>query len=237
MTDKKNIVKKIKNVYDTIPSTQGCLENLETCGGWCCKIQNPHVLSVEFSRTWNYVVNHFGMQYIIDLLELSLRLYISDIPTKGCIFFDKDEKMCKIHEYRPLACRLYGIMPDDEFQERYNVLKEKFKDDPLADVRPQCNLVETTNGKKLTKDDTDSYWNQMVDIEIEYGFKKEDVHDGAGGSYKTFHDHILMRYLPDDIFQKFQGIRIFSHNKNNIMSKEEVEKAISEYIAALRKNV
>ena len=35
---------KLCNLYAKIPDTEGCMENLDTCGGWCCKLQSPQVL-------------------------------------------------------------------------------------------------------------------------------------------------------------------------------------------------
>lgn len=107
-------IKGINVIYNEIPSTKGCLKYIDMpkekggCGGKCCLYQNPSVLYIEFMNTWRYVMTEFDLDKILSLIEKAVRNYLSDMPTKGCIFFDIDKKTCTQHETRPFNC----LLPD-----------------------------------------------------------------------------------------------------------------------------
>ena len=92
---KKEILKKslfaLQNLYRKIPDTTGCMENLGTCKGWCCRVQNPQVLYVEFLNTWESMMTNWSLEDILATVEDAVLNYISTETTKGCIFFDKEK--------------------------------------------------------------------------------------------------------------------------------------------------
>ena len=102
---------KLVNLYRKIPDTEGCMERLDFCGGWCCKFQSPQVLYCEFLRALDYILKNWEEEEFIELLEKSLKHYLSQELIKGCVLWDSKTKMCKIHKYRPFNCFVYGITP------------------------------------------------------------------------------------------------------------------------------
>ncbi len=62
---------------------------------------------------------------------------------KDVFFFDEEKCQCRLHTVRPYNCRIYGITPSEEFEPRYNRLKELYKDDINAIAMSQCDLVST----------------------------------------------------------------------------------------------
>lgn len=205
---------KLEKLYNKIPGTKGCLESISKpkkdggCGGWCCEFQNPQVLYVEFLYAWKHILNEWNVDNIIELIERSIRSYLSEMPTKGCVFFNKENKTCTVHSKRPYNCRIYGITPEEEFKPRYERLKVLYQDHPFAVIRDQCDLVKTENGEKVTIEDTTNWWEEIVEIEKNMGIKEEEINDDDGGSYRTFHDHILLQICGDDIMEKLQNLRI-----------------------------
>lgn len=237
MPSTKEVYNDLRKLYSSIPDTKGCMENIGKCKGWCCSFQNPQVLYVEFSHVWNHILQCWHIDEIADLLEKAIRLYVSDIPTKGCIFWNCETKMCRIHDLRPFNCYIYGITPQEEFTPRYERLKQEYKDDPCATVRDQCNLVSAKNGEEVTTEDTDRWWKDLVELESSIGVDRSDINDGMEGSYRTYHDHMLIRLMPEDIFEKLQSIRLFSHHKNKVMDKREVELLILKFMGLFRSNI
>jgi len=211
--------KELRNLYKTIPETKGCIDNLDICKGWCCKFQSPSMLYIEFLHIWQSVLRDYEIEEIINLIELCIRTYVSNDITKGCVLWDKETKLCKRHgDLRPFNCFIYGITPDEEFNPRYEYLKEKYKDEITAVIKPQCKLVSIVNGKKITKQDTDGWWNKLVDIEKQLGINKQDIHDGYDGTYRMFHDHLILHICPDNVIENLSRLRL----SGELEEKEEV---------------
>lgn len=229
----KNLVKaidKLKNVYNKIPSTTGCMDNIsktDGCKAWCCNFQSPSVLSVEFHSVWKHILNTWKPKDICNLFERSLRNYLSSNATKGCVMWDKDTKLCQIHQKRPYNCRIYGIIPEEEFKPRFERLKILYQNDLSAIVRDQCNLVKTNNGSVVTKSMTDDWWKELLDIERKSGVNKENINDSKTGTYRTYHDHIILRLLGDNMLAKLTYLKVHG---NDI----EKEQAINGVVNGLR---
>jgi Fe-S-cluster containining protein len=229
----KNAFSKLHNLYNNIPDTVGCMDNIAKeggCGGWCCECQSPQLLYSEFLNLWNSVMRDWDVEQICDVIEKSLQNYVMGSTTKGCVFFDKNTKMCRVHKKRPYNCRIYGITPEEEFKPRLERMKAVYKDVADAIIKDQCHLIKTADGKEVTTEDTDKWWMKLVEIERGIGIPKENVNDDMGGSYRTPHDHVLLYMLPDFIMQKLQEIRFI----DNQIEKMEI---VSKYMDAVRRSM
>lgn len=180
----------LSEIYSGVPDTKGCMENINAeggCGAWCCEQQSPQVLYVEFLNAWHYISLNWSRPKITELVGRALRNYLSTDMNKGCIFWDKSTKLCTQHESRPLACRTYGVMPEEEWKPRYERLKVL-----NPGLREQCNLVSTVDDKPVTKEQTDHWFQNIKDIEHSLGIAFDKMDDKPGGTYRTFHDHIVL---------------------------------------------
>lgn len=100
---------KLHNFYNMIPDTKGCMDNInegEKCKGWCCLLQTPQFLYSEFLLLWNFISKKWDDDEICDLFERCMLNAINPLPSKGCVFFDTDLCMCKVHKVRPYNCFL-----------------------------------------------------------------------------------------------------------------------------------
>jgi len=147
--------------------------------------------------------------------------YIKGLTTKGCIFFDTEKYTCKIHNYRPLSCFLYGITPDEEFKPRFEKIKKEYKGVLGAIVKEQCNLIKTKDDKPVTMDDTNKWFEELNEIEKIFGIERHKISDGPGGSYRTFHDHILLFMVPDSIMKELQDLRMTGEPGKSIIAVHE----------------
>ena len=222
---------KLHNFYNVIPETKGCMENISTkgvgCKGWCCKIQTPQLLYSEFLLLWNFISKNWSNDEVCDLFEKCMLNAVNPIPSKGCVFFDKDTCMCNVHKVRSYNCRIYGITPKEDFEPRYLRIKEEYKSILGAVIKPQCDLVSTVDGGEVTKEDVDNWWERAVKIEREMGIPKDMVTDKMGGSYRTCHDHVLLYNMPENVLNALAGIKEYE-------DKMDQEQAIKELIGVIR---
>lgn len=228
---KEKLVKafsNLHNLYNIIPKTKGCMENInikgEGCKAWCCFFQTPQLLYSEFLLLWQFISKNWSDDEICDLFERCMLNAVNSLPSKKCVFFDEEKFMCKTHKVRPFNCIIYGITPDEEFESRYLRLKKEYKSILGAVAKPQCSLVSTVDGSKVTKEDTDKWWKKLVKIEKSIGIPKDMVTDAIGGSYRTIHDHILLYNMPDNVLNALAGIKKYSDEfEKKIRIKELIQ--------------
>ena len=204
---RKKVFKRLKALYNKIPDTVGCMENIESCKGWCCRLQNPQVLNCEFLYVWSYIMENWDAEQISGLMERCLRSYLSNNFNKSCVFWDSETKLCMTHTRRPFNCHIYGITPNEEIQPRVDALREANKDNLMAQVRDQCDLVSTESGEEVTSSMTSEWWDEMQAIEQELGIKARDINDAPGGSYRTYHDYIIMMLLGNEMMGQLSLLR------------------------------
>ena len=226
-------IEKLNAVYSEIPETTGCMDNIAKengCGAHCCRLNNPSVLYIEFQNSLKNILKTWSIEDILDLFKKTLRNYLSNSVSKSCIFWDKDSKLCKQHEHRPYACYLYGITPKEEFEPKYLRLKVLYKDNITANIKDQCNLIKTKDGSVVTKKQVDKWWEDLKNIEKGIGFKNSGINDDEEGSYKTFHDHLLLHFLPNPTLIKLTNLKMDG-------SYEEKELAILTFMSVIRKQI
>jgi Fe-S-cluster containining protein len=217
-------INKLKRLYDTIPNTKGCMENLDKCNAWCCLIQTPSLFFVEFMNVWSTVLKEFSTDDIVELVKRAIESYIFFRPDIGCIFFNPENKHCTCHSTRPYNCRIYGITPKEEFEPRYQAFK-KLHTDNFYDIRDQCDLVFTSNNEKVTTKKTDKWWDKLCDIENYYGVPKNYLNDGPEGTYRNFHDHLLLHLFPNDLLAQMTKLRL-----NDILPRIEKEACVRSFV-------
>jgi len=227
------IIDKLNKIYKEIPSTSGCMENISKengCGAHCCKFNNPSVLYVEFQNSLQNILKNWDIEDILKLLESACRTYLNNSVSKACIFWDKDSKLCKQHDHTPYSCKIYGITPKEEFEPKYIRLKILYQDNITAVIKDQCNLIKTEDNSTVTKKQVDQWWEDLKDLEKEIGFKNSDINDEDEGTYKTFHDHFLLYFLPDKTLKELTNLKI-----NGTYEQREI--AILTFMSNIRKQI
>jgi len=208
---------QLGNLYKEIPETIGCLENIDKeikpCKARCCENQNPQLLYCEFLNAWNFILKNWILEDVLKLIERSIRNYLNDLPIKGCVCWNEETKLCNIHKKRPLSCYLYGITPDQEFNNRLMRLREIYKDDQRAIFMKQCKMVRTKDGEEITEEDTDGWWDKLCDIEHSIGIDRKLITDEPDGTYRTYHDHILIYLLPEYLLENLSHVRKFGDDE------------------------
>lgn len=104
---------------------------------------------------------------------------------------------------RGYNCRTYSQVPDEEFKPRYERLKVL-----RPDMMYQCNLTKTVDRSILTKEIMNNVWNDLLAVERSIGIKQNDIHDDFGGSYRMYHDHILIELLGEEGMEQLSQLRL-----------------------------
>jgi len=195
---KKNL-KKLRKFYKKLPETIGCMECLskgeDGCGAWCCKMQCPAFLYIEFLNTWNYIINSWKLDDIIELIEKCLRTHMSNAVIKGCVLWDSETHLCRCHNARPFNCYIYGITPNSEILPRIEMLRKKYNDPNGYVFKDQCDKVSVKDGSDVIS--TDDWWREINFLEQNLGIKEDEITNDDYGTYLTFHDHLLLHICPE----------------------------------------
>jgi len=226
------VVNKIVSVYSKIPKTTGCLDNINKengCAAWCCRFQTPQVLYCEFLNTWRYVLRFWDTNDVLSVVEKSLQNYLTSSVTKGCVFFDREKRTCGQHLTRPYNCRTYGIVPPEEFNPKIHALRQHYKNDPLVVLRDQCSLVKIEDGEPITTKDTGRWWGMLSKIEAEF-VPEDSINDGPDGSYRTYHDHILLHVFHPQTLMDLTQVRLNGDSKDKEEAIQFLMKELKQHI-------
>lgn len=218
----------LKSIYNDIPETEGCMENIAKeggCGAWCCQSQNPSVFFSEFLLTWGRVSGNWTKAQKAELIIRCLRNYFDKTTSKGCVFWNSGTKLCQQHESRPYNCRVYGQTPEEDFKPRYEKLKVLYPD---ADIREQCSLVKSP--APPTKEQINKWFNEIRFVEHDCGVHHTLHTDEPGGSYRSYHDHVLLQIGNAAFLQHVSKLRISG-------TIEQQEKFIVEFEKDLKRDL
>ena len=230
-TSEANIYKPLISLdvlYKGMPKTTGCNRCKEVNGenvAWCCKEINPSMYYIEFLRVWKTIQNSWSKEKKSQLLIRAIRNYLDMGQRKGCIFWDKE---CLVYKDRPIQCRLYGVIPQEVWDKRIKAIKKREKD---FDCRPQCNLVNSE--KPITVALENKWFNHTKQCEERIGVSDAilKLHDLPGGSYRTFHDHLLLEIL------EVKAMNMLTQVKVTKPSKEDIDLFAETLASKLRKKL
>ncbi len=204
-------------LYESMPKTHGCEKCKEINGDnhdWCCKTQSPSMHYVEFLNVYKKVVG-WNKQKKKALFLRAVRNYLNNKLNKGCIFYDNG---CTIYSERPFVCRQYGVIPEENWNSRWEKLKEEQGDQ--FDAQPQCDLV--TAERDIPAALEDRWFAHIQKCEERIGISKTKMHDRDGGTYRTFHDHLLLEEMDERFLEFLTKIRLSNP------SEEDIELAINQ---------
>lgn len=182
-----------------------------------CKTQNPSLYYVEFLQVLRMIGENWSNSKKTELILRAVRNYLDNSLSKGCVFFDGE---CTIYIDRPFACRMYGVISKENWDKRWETLKERQGDQ--FEAKPQCSLVIAE--EEITPEMESKWFLHTRKSEERIGLAPEIInfHDLAGGSYRTFHDHLLLEFFGEDL------LSVLTHAKMTDSTEEEVDLLIEE---------
>ncbi len=177
---------KLLSIYNTV--------NLETtCPGHCvcCSVACPQMNYSEFLIIVNRIYDKFAKEKRMEILKKSIKYFFSNSLVKPCPLLDG--KKCSIYEVRPLNCRMFGLWPEDSYEERVQrfmkVTGLKKEEIPL---NTQCKYVKRVDeSQPLTKEIIEKMYEDINNLDIGVGnFTKEQIEKRY--NQRTWHDWFMV---------------------------------------------
>jgi len=193
-------------LYEEMPETQGC-ENCREANGmdaYCCRSYSPSMYYVEFLKIWEEV-EKWKKDKRADVVIRSIRNHLITDLDKGCVFW---QDKCLVYANRPFSCRMYGVVPQESWESRLSSLRTRYGED--YKFQAQCDLVSTKSGELITKDQEDKWFKHVISCESRIGVAPAVIksHDDPQGSYRTFHDHILLELFDEGFLTQLSKFRL-----------------------------
>lgn len=223
-SESQRAIVSLNVLFNGMPKTSGCEKCVEINGEnafWCCKSQSPSMYYVEFLNVYQEV-RKWNKENRQALLFRSIRNYLDNSISKGCIFYVDG---CLCYNQRPQICRNYGVIPQENWEKRWESLKDHLGD--KFNSRPQCNLV--TSDIPISAKMEDKWFEHTRKCEERLGVPSDQIklHDEDGGSYRTFHDHLLLEMfdnarssvgasLNEDFLSRLTKIKLSNPTKDEI---------------------
>ena len=204
--DLKSVLQSI--YHDTIDLSTTCNHTCE-----CCKVAMPQINYSEFlqiaTTVWKTKTHDEILKIICKSLEYFFRYeyekWGEESLIKPCMFLGENDR-CTIYEDRPLNCRLYGLWPEEVYNERVDKFAKAYEKHGLKrenlPLNKQCPLVKRNNNEKeLTKEIIDELFEKLDNLDKQTGnFSNLQIKQKE--NYRTFHDWLLLAILGEDWLSK-----------------------------------
>lgn len=237
---KESLKDKLQDIYHSYVN----LETTMTCTCTCCKVAMPQINYSEFVQIASDAWQDFPKEEKVKLICKSVEYFFrhefekwgKDIFIKPCMFLDKDTNLCKIYNNRPLACRLYGLWPKEEYDKRVDKFEKAYSEYGLTredlPLNKQCDKVGRIDKTiELDMPMIESLYAKLDNLDAKVGdFSKTQIKGKE--NYRTFHDWLLLK-----IFGENWLINLSSFMK--AATKEQIEEqveAIKDAIVEICKN-
>ena len=222
-----NTVEKVRKVYEGCPPTI-CNHRAE-----CCQAGMPNMYAGEFISLRRGAIDKMSKKDRTDLTVECIRRYLyNQKKPKPCAFLK--DSMCGVYEFRPLKCRLYGLIPDSMYDRVANSVAKEMGV-PREEV-PLCNQCPFVKVKpefqdrypdgKIPEKEIKKMEKTMREYDRSLGMKKE-LQD-QGFSFLTYHDWHLLFEFGEEWMEKLTKLRLN-------LKDEEKEQFISSLKIALEK--
>ena len=189
----KDAIYAARKAYSELPETT-CSH--KTC---CCRAGCPNMYYAEFLSIYRGAVEKLSKAQRLDLIIECVRQYLApqqvDKP-KPCVFLSGND--CAVYEFRPLKCRLYGLIPSSLYEWIVDsVAKDMKTPKEQLPLCTQCDQVKVKDKFKAKFPDGVVPEDKIKKLEIRLRLNDSDLgmpehlqHDGYG--FLTYHDWHIM---------------------------------------------
>ncbi|MFA7220335.1 MAG: YkgJ family cysteine cluster protein [Synergistaceae bacterium] len=209
---KNNLPKKRTNLRSVLQSIYHDNVNLETTCNHacdCCNIAMPQINYSEFIQIATIIWKEKSHEEILNIICKSLEYFVryeyekwgKDTLIKPCMFLGEN-KRCTIYEDRPLNCRLYGLWPEEIYEDRVLKFAEAYKQYGLKredlPLNRQCPYVKRVDNEvPITNEIIESLFERLDELDkTTGGFSSAQVRQKE--NYRTFHDWLLLKILGEE---------------------------------------
>jgi len=216
-TDLKSVLQSI--YHDTADLKTTCCHQCECCNVACPSMNHSEYVQIA-TTLWQSKSHEDILNIICKSVEYFFRYEYTkwgmDALIKPCMFLGAD-KRCEIYEDRPLSCRIYGLWPDDVYNnrvdkfakayEKYGIKREEL---PL---HKQCQMVKRVNPEvELTEEVINGLFKQLDDLDSKIG-SFSDLQIRQKENYRTFHDWLLLNILGEQKLSDLTAV-VLGHERS-----------------------
>lgn len=242
--DKKQVIQKstrrnLKSALDSIYN----IVNLDTkmsCQCVCCKTSCPTLYYSEFLQIISEIWRTWTEEEKTNLICKSVEYFFKNefekwgIQTlvKPCMLQD-DKGLCKSYSNRQLNCRIFGLWPKEEYEQRvekfakaYEKFGLKKEDLPLYF---QCPSVERLdNSQELTLEVINDMYKKLENLDKRVG-TFSDLQISQKHNYRSFHDWVMYKVFGEEWLSKLTTYMMAA-------TKEQLEDQIEAMKAEIKKS-
>lgn len=207
-----------------------CPETICNHRNECCKAGCPNMYYSEFLNLRHGYVDKLTRDERIELTLGCVKRYLMPQKpgvTKPCVFLGEDT-MCKCYDFRPVKCRIYGLIPKKVYRQ---IVKSVAKDmNMAADDLPLCHQCPHVKMKEEhLKDYPDGKLPERVIKNIEEDMRHNDRKmlgmprrmQEQGFGFLTYHDwHMMFELGPSqmEVYSKLR-LKLNDEEKEDFMVK------------------
>jgi Fe-S-cluster containining protein len=180
----------------------------------------------EFLIIVNRIYDKFAKEKRMEILKKSIKYFFSNSLVKPCPLLDG--KKCSIYEVRPLSCRMFGLWPEDVYEERVQrFVKVSGLQKHEIPLNTQCKYVKRIDeSQPLTKEVIEKMYDDLNGLDAGVGnFTKEQVEKRY--NQRTWHDWFM--------------VNVFGENNLSDLSRfflaAEDQKVVDDFVIQMCKQV
>lgn len=219
MAKKKNIkrtsLKKTVTLKDKLISIYKTVNLETTCPGHCvcCNVACPQMNYSEFLVIVNHIYDNFPKEKRMEILKKSIEYFFSSKIVKPCPLLIG--KRCSVYEIKPLSCSMYGLWPEDMYNERVEKFQEatgmKKEEIPL---NTQCQYVHRVDPSvPLTREVIESLYDQLNELDKGVGdFSDEQIKKKY--NQRTWHDWFMVNVFGENNLYDMSRFYLAAENQS-----------------------
>ena len=208
---------KLQSIY----ASEGSLDTNCCRQGGCCRVACPQLHYSEAAVIWNKILTDWDRESKKRFLMDGVRHFFSRSLIKPCPIFDGNG--CRTYEDRPLNCRLYGLVPQEQYAKRVEKLMQRLQL-PMDKIplNQQCQWVKRVNGEPLTAEAIerlDAALDQIDAVLISEGKRMAEAKAkvSKGWNYRTISDWALYFVFGED-FLSIMSQRLLGMNAEDLQA-------------------
>ena len=207
-SSKKNLKTALKSIYEIVN-----LDTKMSCQCVCCKTSCPSLYYSEFLQIISDIWKTWTTEEKTNLICKSIEYFFKNefekwgIQTlvKPCMLQD-DKGLCKIYSNRQINCRMFGLWPKEEYNQRvekfakaYEKYGLKKEDLPLYFQCPSVERLDNT--QELTLDVINDIYSKLDNLDKRVGtFSSLQI--SQKHNYRSFHDWIMYKVFGEEWLSK-----------------------------------
>jgi len=201
-TNLRSVLQSIYHDYVNLETT--CKHTLT-----CCKTAMPSINYSEFQQIITVLWNKLSKDEKINLICKSVEYFFKneykkwgmDTLMKPCALLD-EKGLCVAYGDRPLNCRLYGLWPQDEYNQRVDKFEKAYEQFGLKrselPLNTQCpNVKRIDESVPLTIELINELFKKLDDLDKDVGeFTTLQVEQKE--NYRTIYDWLLLKVYGEE---------------------------------------